>query len=547
MDKSRFGPFALEDRLGDDPACSVYRALHLQQRKMVALKVFAAPLVASSPAARAALVREVEILKKLQHPNIARCFGGLLEDSQGCIAWELVEGETLSALLARRGRLSWETVVEYAMQISSALEHAHAAGVVHQDLTPEKILVAPNDQIKVIDFRCDRATNPTCASSQRRTVERARYLSPEQLRGDTALNHKADLYMLGCMMFEMLVGHPPFDASTIDELAQLHQDVKPPRVDALVLDCPVWLDSLIGQLLDPDPLRRPYSASAVTTALAETHKKMAAKTSVLEHAAGGFSALQRTTDQTLARDLLRKARRESVAKKKSQSEKPPFWESAWFLALCLVLLGGTVGTWLLWPRSEEWYFTRAVQLMEAEDDTQWQQAKDRYLVPMLKEFPNGKHRDAAQAYIDQVDMANAEKGMRLRARVGLEPRSEGERLYAEASRFEKFGDRITALEQYESMIHLLADKESERPYVNLARRQKQLIEKTGEARDRARFIQERMDMAEELAAKGERIEARKIWSSIVQLYENNREFASFVAEAQARIEGKPAGEVGKSD
>src|SRR5262245_9401934 len=141
MDKSRFGPFALEERLGESRTGTVFRALHLQQKRPVALKVFPAPLVASSPAAKAALLRELDTLKTQQHPNLARCYGGLLEHSQGCIACELVEGESLAAVLLRRGRFSWETVDEYAMQISSALEHAHAAGVVHQDLTPDKILL----------------------------------------------------------------------------------------------------------------------------------------------------------------------------------------------------------------------------------------------------------------------------------------------------------------------------------------------------------------------------------------------------------------------
>lgn len=538
MDKSRFGPFALENRLGDQDSSSVYRAVHVQQHKMVALKVFSAPLVASSPAARAALVKEIETLKKLSHPSIARCYGGLLEESQGCIASELVDGETLESLLMRRGRLAWETVVEYSMQISSALEHAHAAGVIHQDLTPDKILITPEDQIKIIDFRCDRTANSTCTSSQRHTRERARYMSPEQLRGETTLTHKTDLYMLGCLMFEMLVGKPPFEAESVEELSRLHQEAKPPRVDALVLDCPVWLDSLVGQLLDKDPLRRPYSATAVTTALAETHKKIAAKTSVLEHTAGGFSALQRTADQNVARDLLRKARREVTTGRRPE-EPPPFWERPWFLAACLFAMLGGIGAWLFWPRSEEWYFRHAKALMDTPDETEWEKAHKRYLEPMLEKFPQGRHREAAQAYVDQIEMARAESGLRLRKRIGMEPKTEGERLFAEASNYEQFGDRITALEKYESMLSLLSDQGADRPYLNLARRHKALIEKSGEAKDRAKFIQDRLKDADRLAAKGETIEARKIWSGIVNLYGSKREFAPFVGEAQARIDNKP--------
>jgi hypothetical protein len=497
------------------------------------LKVFAAPLVANSAAAKAALGKEIDTLKSLQHPNIARCYGGLLEDSQACIVSELIEGETLAALLARRGRFSWETVVEYAMQISSALELAHAAGVIHQDLTPDKIMITANDQVKVLDFRCDRATNPACSSSQRRTMDRAKYQSPEQLRGETPLTHKTDLYALGCIMFEMLVGNPPFAAENLAELQKLREG-KAPRVDSLVFDCPVWLDSLMGQLLDSDPLRRPYSAQAVTLALRETHKKVSAQTSVLEHAAGGFSTLQRTADQTIARDLLQKARREVLKKKKEGNEPPAFWERPWFLAICLLVLIGGVGGSALWPASEESLYRNARAAMETGDEHQWERARRRYIEPLLQKFPDGVHADEARGYIDQIDMAVAEK--RLKSRLHREPSSEGEQLYKEALNFEQFGDRITALEKYDSMVNLLQDKPKERPYVNLALRQKSAIEKAGGTGDRAEFIEERLKYADQLESDGKVIDARNIWKSIIRLYGDKREFASFIARADERLD-----------
>lgn len=536
MDKSKFGPFALEERLGDSQSGSVFRALQVQQRRTVALKMFPAPLIANSPSARNALIHEVEMLKKLQHSNIARCFGALLEDSHGCIASELVEGESLATVLARRGRFSWETVVEYASQISSALEHAHEIGIVHQDLRPDKIIVTPDDQLKVIDFRCDRATNPTCAS-QRRTLDRAKYHSPEQVAGETKLTHKSDLYSLGCIMFEMLIGQPPFEAQSIEELQQLREG-KAPRVDSLVLDCPVWLDSLIGQLLDPDPLRRPYSAQAVTLALRETHKKVAAQTSVLEHAAGGFSTIQRTADQNIARDLLNSARREVIAKKKEKSEVPPFWERPWFLAVCLIALLGGIGAYVFWPVSEESLITQARAAMATNDELQWERAHSRYLQPLLEKFPQGVHADEARAFVDQIEMARAEKRLKLNQRFRRNPSTEGEQLYSEALNFEQFGDRFTALEKYESMIHLLKDKADDRAYVNLALRQKAEIEKAGGSGDRAKFIEERLEHADKLDMEGKTMDAREIWKSVIKLYGDKREFATFVARADERLDPK---------
>ncbi|MBP90499.1 MAG: hypothetical protein CMJ64_27960 [Planctomycetaceae bacterium] len=147
MEKSRFGPFALEGRLDEQGESSVYRAIHLGQKRMVAVKMFSAPLAKSNPVAKQALVSEIETLKKLTHWNVVRCYGGILEEMEGCLAYELVEGESLAELLERRSRLAWETVVDYAYQITSGLECAHEQGVAHHDLQPEKILIAEDGTV----------------------------------------------------------------------------------------------------------------------------------------------------------------------------------------------------------------------------------------------------------------------------------------------------------------------------------------------------------------------------------------------------------------
>ena len=543
MNTSRIGPFALEERLGNNESGSVYRAVHVEQHRSVALKVFSAPLVAKSPAAKALLVREIETLKRLQHPHIARCYGGILEGSQGCIAYELVQGESLTSLLGRRGRLAWETVAEFSQQISSALEHAHEQGVVHLDLSPDKILITEEQSVKITDFRLDRARNPSCTSSQKRTLARVKYQSPEQIRGDAEITHKSDLYALGCIMFEMLVGYGPFPAQSLDELAKHQLETPSPRIDSIVYDCPVWLDSLVGQLLEKDPAKRPHGAAAVSLALRETQNKVAAKTGVVEHAAGGFSALRSNVNKNEARELLRRARREQ--NRRPDEESAAFYEQAWFLALCLVLLVATVGTWVFWPVSEEKLYLRAKALMETNDEVRWREARDRYLEPLLAKFPKGQYADEAKAYIDQIDMATAEAKLKVNTRLGRPPSTEGERLFAEAWNYEQFGDRVTALEKYHSIADLLSDKGEDRPYVNLARRQIAAIESDRSAYDQSAFLEKRLADAEKLAAKGEIIEAGKIWRSIVNLYGNKQELSHVVKQAQSRLDGKSPTESAK--
>jgi hypothetical protein len=533
MNKSRFGPFALEGRLGEDDSGSVLRAVHVSQSRLVAVKLFDAPLAAKNPSAKQALVDEIETLKGLKHWNIVKCYGGILEQMQGCIASELVEGESLKSILNRRGRLTWESVVDYANQIASGLECAHEQGVVHQDLHPDKILVAEDGTLKIADFRSNRSQNPWCASSRVVTVERAAYRAPEQLRGESELTHKVDLYALGCMMYEMLIGEPPFTGESAEIITEQQQNDTAPRVDSIIFECPIWLSSLVGQLLEKDPIKRPYGASAVILALNEMTKQVAAKTSVMEHAAGGFSALQPQVHKKEARELLSQARRES-RRGKQTAEGPPFYERAWFLALCLLLLISGIGGWLLWPASEEGLLRKAVAIIENKEGLQRESARP-YLEQLLQKFPNGEFVAEAEEHIKELDMASAERKFSFNVKHGREPKSESERVYKEAWDFEQFGDRITALEKYRSLVDVLSGDEADvtqLAFVNLARRQINAIESEGSDDDRLKFVASRLDDADKLAERGKQIDAKKIWRGIIELYGNKPEFESLVQRAE---------------
>jgi len=539
---SRFGPFALEGRLGEAPGGTVYRAIHVAQSRMVAVKLFDAPLAVKNTAAKHALVREMDKLTKLKHWNIVGCYGGILEEMQGCIAYEFVEGETLKALLERRDRLAWETVVDYAYQITAGLECAHEQSVVHQDLHPDKILIAEDGTVKISDFRVDRLRNPWCASSTRVTVERAAYRAPEQLAGARELTHKADLYSLGCIMFEMLVGRPPFIGDSVEAIARQHREGEASRVDGIIFDCPVWLSTIIGQLLEKDPAKRPYGAGAVSLALCETTRQVANGTSTIAHAAGGFSALQSRVEKDAARELLKQAQR-PVRKSRKSGGQPPFYERAWFLTLCLFLLIGGIGTWLLWPPSEAGLLRRAVAVIEAKEGVEQEHAR-RYLDKLLRMYPSGKLAETAKEHLRALDMESARRKFEFNVKYGREPKSEAERLYKEAWDFEQFGDRIAALEKYRGMVAVLVDGDEDATrlaFVNLARRKLAEIEAAGSDNDRIQFIESRLQDAESLSSRGKELDAKKIWRGIIELYGNKPEFQALVDRAEGRLH--PSAEV----
>jgi serine/threonine-protein kinase len=206
------------------------------------------------------------VLKDLRHPNIVRCFGGVCEDKQRFYAMELVEGGSLEDVLQQRGRLPWERVVDYALQMCAALECSHRHGVIHRDVKPGNFLIAANGQLKLSDFGLASVAAQRRITNVGKTAGTFLYMAPEQIRGGE-VTPRTDLYALGCVLFELLAGRPPFAGETPAATLHLHCKQPPPRVTQFALDCPGALESLILTLMEKDPARRPESAAAVAREL----------------------------------------------------------------------------------------------------------------------------------------------------------------------------------------------------------------------------------------------------------------------------------------
>jgi hypothetical protein len=208
----------------------------------------------------------------------------------------------------------------------------------------------------------------------------------------------------------------------------------------------------------------------------------------------------------------------------------------------LVLITGlffclAIFIYFILPLNEEQMRKRAEALLAENTRNAMNQAKVSYLQPMLQRYPEGEHSQWAGEQLARVEMLQAEHALSVKQNRNLPLRNEGERLYAEASEFERFGDNAAALDRYRSMETLLADNPEYRPYVDLARRQIALIESRGVEQDEAtRIIQSKLAEADELYESGQVIAARKIWYSVIELYGNNQNAAPLVAKAQQRLE-----------
>lgn len=530
MAKSRIGPFALESPLSAGRSSGqLFRAIHLEQRKLAALRVFPVPL-GLTPASRAAFAEQLEQLKKLRHPAIVRCYGGGFDIRNAYLAYELIDGESLADSLARRGKLPWETALDACQQIADALHTAHQAEWVHGRLQPSKVLLAADGCIKITGFQ--RTAIASMIGSGPPSLNQLLYAAPELFRGQVA-DEKADLYSLGALMYSMLTGRPPVPADSIEQLAQrIHSDV-PPSPSALVLDCPVWLNAIVEQLLSKDPKLRPFSIQALQLAFKEAQRRHSQGVGVLQHATAGFSPLQLKVDRAEAERVLGV---KQTKKKRNAEASTPLHEQPWILASAFAIAIGAV-IWFMLPLGEATLRARAEKQLASREWIDWNDARDKYLEALVERFPDGQHAAWAKEKIDWVDMQEAERRIERNQRLGRPSSSEAEKRYVEAKQFEEFGDRATALDKYRAIVKILSDDQQDRPIINLARRQIESIESSPpDANQLQKLITAKLAEAETLYAESSIAAAKQIWKSIVDLYDGNKELAPLVQQALARMD-----------
>ncbi|MEM6798834.1 MAG: serine/threonine-protein kinase, partial [Planctomycetota bacterium] len=264
--KLRFLPtratFQLGEQLGAGTVGVVYRAISPDIPKPVAVKLLH-PSVSGDEKIVERFEREITIMERLNHPHIVRNYGGGVIDGQYFYAMQLLEHGSLKDRLQSGGPLDWPLAAAYSVQIASALQHAHNHGIVHRDLKPSNLFFDDAGDLVLGDFGIARDTFDTDITAHGITVGTYAYMSPEQITADSRIDGKADLYSLGCVLFEMLSGRPPFQGANFAQVWEQHMKKTPPTLKSLGVDCPAWLEELIAKLLAKDPRQRPFSARAV--------------------------------------------------------------------------------------------------------------------------------------------------------------------------------------------------------------------------------------------------------------------------------------------
>jgi serine/threonine protein kinase/Tfp pilus assembly protein PilF len=254
----KVGGFKIEKIIGRGGMGVVYLARDTRLDRSVAVKSIPAELQSSSTA-QARFKREAKLLASLNHPNIAAIHDIIEEEESGYLILEYVSGKTLAERIADKP-LKLDEALSIGQQIAEAVSAAHEKGVIHRDLKPGNIKITPDGRVKVLDFGLAKTSVSKAMSDEITVTQPGRimgtpaYMSPEQARGKDT-DHRTDIWSFGCIMYEMLTGHLPFEGETAtDTIARILE--RQPDWEILPQEIPMNIQALLRRCLEKDPDRR---------------------------------------------------------------------------------------------------------------------------------------------------------------------------------------------------------------------------------------------------------------------------------------------------
>ncbi|GAA3463997.1 protein kinase [Saccharothrix longispora] len=266
MAEETFGPYRIGPLLGRGGMGEVHRAHDTAHDRVVALKRLS-PAYHDDEAFRARFRREAQIVARLREPHVIpiHAYGEI--DGRLYLDMRLVEGSDLTELIAA-GPLEADRAVRIVEQVASALDAAHADGLVHRDVKPSNVLVAPGDFVYLVDFGIARSASPTAThiTASGEVVGTLDYMAPERFDGGGVVDGRADVYALACLLFACLTGRRPFTADGTAAQIWAHMQEPPPRASDHNALLPAALDHVIARGMAKDPGARHETAGALAQA-----------------------------------------------------------------------------------------------------------------------------------------------------------------------------------------------------------------------------------------------------------------------------------------
>ena len=268
------GQYRITGTIGKGGMGAVYSAEHSLIGRVAAVKLLL-PELSQNQDIVTRFFNEARAATAIRHPGIVEIYDfGYHSNGAAYIVMELLQGEPLANRMAR-GRMAAQPALAIVRQIAGALAAAHAKGIVHRDLKPDNVFLVPDpevpggERIKLLDFGIAKLNDNNPGTQKTRTgavMGTPTYMAPEQCRG-VNVDHRADLYSLGCMLFELCTGRPPFVGEGVGDVLAAHIHVAPPAVASIAPDVPHELEVLVQRMLVKDPAQRVQSAEEVIHAV----------------------------------------------------------------------------------------------------------------------------------------------------------------------------------------------------------------------------------------------------------------------------------------
>ncbi len=544
----KLGSFRIEGKIGSGAMGVVYRAVHEKTGRPAALKLITNEQAAKSSASDR-FEREYEILQQFRHPNIVRFLAWGRSQGVRYLAMEFVSGGTLEELLQQREFLPWREVVDLGVQICEALHYAHQRGVVHRDLKPSNLMLNEDGQIKLTDFGIAKDLDATSLTGTGRTLGTAAYMAPEQIRGTPEVSHKTDLYALGCVLYQMLTGHPPFEGKSAMVLMHSHLTEVPPRPSARNPDMPMALDNLVVGLMSKEVSERPWDAAAAGLVLTELRDKAERGDTVLmvfpdanapPPRLGGVTetmALPVSVSSTVGRKTTK-----SKKKKKSEPARSGwFWPSrsqveVGLLSLAAIAIIAFI-VYEVMPPSAEYLFHQVETLMASDRRVDHLRARDEFIDELNRRFPDHKYKPQIDKWLDEIRLEDARRRSKYLISGLSEPKGEAEATFVRVSKATeedvKNGRDDLAVDRWLTMAEALKGTPDDRKWLLLAQaladeRRKVMAERRG-------TVQTFLDQAHSAELAGQFDEATRIRLDVLDRYRKYPYLMDLLQKASAKL------------
>ena len=264
---SRFDGFELEELVDHGQISVIYKARDLRLDRQVALRIIG-PELAGDPVTRARLNRAASALASVDHPNVVPIYGTGEADGKLYMATRWIDGIDLSSLVREDGPLEPTRAVRLVNQVASALQAAHAVGIMHRNVRPSRVLITATDHVYLTDFALARREGDlTGLTMQEHLLDSYDYLAPEYLAGDD-VDARVDIYGLGCVLYEALTGEVPYPAATPAAKMYAQRSAEPPSAHARRSEVPEALDAVVSRAMAKDPSARYQSPGEFALAAA---------------------------------------------------------------------------------------------------------------------------------------------------------------------------------------------------------------------------------------------------------------------------------------